>query len=71
MEEADDVKAEAGRVPVLRALAALPPMSWVLVLSAIQGVNQTVALVLVDDPTPENALDAAVVAELQRLKARL
>jgi hypothetical protein len=55
------------RQPVLFALDQLPRDAWVVLLCAVRGVNVGLAAVVMDDPTPLSALDAAIAAELARL----
>lgn len=55
------------RRPTLQALADVPDGVWFALLHAMRGINLVLGQVVEDDPTANNRLDAAIVAELLRL----
>ncbi len=55
----------SGRQAVYDALDALPTPLFVALLMAMSGVNRVIAETLLDDPTPAQALDAAMAPFLR------
>jgi hypothetical protein len=56
------------RQPVYDALDAMPPPIFAALLMAMSGVNRVMAVGFVDDPTPNDALAAAIKPFLDQLE---
>ncbi len=55
------------RLPVYRALDHLPTPVFAALLYALSGTNKVLALVVMDDPSPNAALDAAIQPFLEKI----
>lgn len=55
------------RRETLQALADVNGGVWFCFLHALRGINLVLAETVVEDPAPNQRLDAAIVAELKRL----
>lgn len=54
------------RLPVYAALDALPAPIFAALLMAITGLNDVLAAVVLDDPSPSRALDMAMRPFVER-----
>ena len=58
------------RQPTLDALKQVNDATWYVLINSVQGINRVLADTAIDNPVPNDILDAAITAELTRMTGR-